>query len=555
MKKRTSAKKSSFFKHFLLEIFKKLSYFVSFFKPYTIYMKLKGTMIAVAASMLWLNSSAQSKLEMVDMIIKEVNENSQVERLGLELIDDIGPRLMGTPGMKKANDWVVKTYKSWGVQAINEKYGQWKGWERGTTEVVMQHPRLQQLSAIQLAWCPATKGAKPVEATLIRMPIFKDSAAYVAWLPQVKGKIVLISKMEVSGRPEATWKENGLQVDYDALVIKNREQLRTWNDGLSVIGLAASTLPGAMEKAGAVAVISSYWSGGWGTNRIFGARTEKIPNVDVSMEDYSMLCRFLDRGIIPTLTVKTTSKDWGIQEAFNSVGTIQGVDKPDEYVMLSAHLDSWDGATGATDNGTGTITMMEVMRVLKKVYPNPKRTIIAGHWGGEEQGLNGSRAYAADHLDQLERISVLFNQDNGTGRINWINGNGFLNAYDYFKRWLSYVPMVNRNEIKTDFPGHPGGRGASDYAAFLAHGVPAFFLIGNSWDYGTYTWHTHLDTYDKIVFEDVKKNVETIAILVYMACEEPELFSRQRAKLPINVKTGKQDEWPTPVQPNREGKY
>ncbi len=120
----------------------------------------------------------------------------------------------------------------------------------------------------------------------------------------------------------------------------------------------------------------------------------------------------------------------------NTIAEIKGIEKPNEFVMLSAHFDSWDAATGATDNGTGTLVMMETMRILKKIYPNPKRTILVGHWGSEEQGLNGSRAFVEDHPEIVANIQALFNQDNGTGRVVNMSGAGFANAKNYLGRWL-----------------------------------------------------------------------------------------------------------------------
>lgn len=219
--------------------------------------------------------------------------------------------------------------------------------------------------------------------------------------------------------------------------------------------------------------------------------------------------------------------------------------------MLSAHFDSWDGGTGATDNGTGTILMMEVMRILKKVYPNPKRTILVGHWGSEEQGLNGSRAFVEDHPEMMDKIQVLFNQDNGTGRVANLSGQGFVDSYEYLGRWMNKVPRSITSDIETSFPGNPGG-GGSDYASFVAAGVPAFNLSSLSWDYSTQTWHTNMDTYDKIVFDDVKSNAILAAIMVYMACEEPEMVSREK-RIPLNFRTGEPTDWPTPRSPNRKG--
>ncbi|MCY1541673.1 Peptidase family M28 [compost metagenome] len=236
----------------------------------------------------------------------------------------------------------------------------------------------------------------------------------------------------------------------------------------------------------------------------------------------------------------------------NTIAEIKGVEKPNEYVVLSAHFDSWDGGTGATDNGTGTITMMEAMRILKKVYPNPKRTILVGHWGSEEQGLNGSRAFVEDHPEIVKNIQALFNQDNGTGRVVNLSGQGFLNAYDYLTRWLAPVPAEIKNEIKTTFPGTPGC-GGSDYASFVAAGVPAFSLSSLSWDYGTCTWHTNRDTYDKIVFDDVRNNAILTAILVYMASEDPAIASKVKSVLPPNPRNGEPGKWPQQVSPTRKG--
>lgn len=139
--------------------------------------------------------------------------------------------------------------------------------------------------------------------------------------------------------------------------------------------------------------------------------------IDIAVEDYGMLYRLALNGKKPTIKVNAQSKNLGTAKSFNTIARIEGKEKPNEYVILSAHFDSWDGAQGATDNGTGTITMMEAARILKKFYPNNKRTIIIGHWGSEEQGLNGSRAFVVDNPEIIKNTQVAFNQDNGTGRV------------------------------------------------------------------------------------------------------------------------------------------
>lgn len=492
----------------------------------------------------------------VDKMQHEALNNSQLEILGQELCDDIGPRLIGSPSYIEAQNWIELKYETWGIEHWNKNYGLWQNWERGLTQVYLTYPRTVQLQATQLAWSPQTPKGKSIGAEVIAIPNnVKDSLSFAQWLPTVKGKIVLISKPELSGRPTDTWEKNALPTTYNQYLNKRDSLQKQWNKNISNTGYNNNTLPKAIEQHGALAILSSNASNAWGAQRIFAARTENIPNINIGLEDYNMLYRMVQRGINPKVNVQATSKNKGLVHVSNTMGLIKGVEKPEEYVMLSAHLDSWDGGTGATDNATGTILMMEVMRILKKYYPNPKRSIIVGHWGGEEQGLNGSRGYIADHPEMRDKISVVFNQDNGTGRFNQIRGNGFLDAYDYFGRWIQYLPESARKEIKTEFPGNPGGRGGSDHAAFLPYKIPAFFLLGHNWDYGEYTWHTQYDTYDKIVFDDMRQNAAIIATLVYLACEEPEMFSRRSAELPMNITTGERAKWPEPKEPIRDGKY
>ena len=172
--------------------------------------------------------------------------------------------------------------------------------------------------------------------------------------------------------------------------------------------------------------------------------------------------------------------------------------------------------------------------------------------GSEEQGLNGSRAFVEDHPEIVQNLQALFNQDNGTGRVTSITGQGFLYAYEYMGRWLSKVPEAIRTPIETRFPGTPSG-GGSDNASFVAAGVPAFSLSSLNWSYGTYTWHTQRDTYDKIVFDDVRNNAILTAILVYMACEDPSKTSREKSVLPIVIKTGVPAVWPEQKKATRRG--
>tara|TARA_R110002012_G_scaffold322100_1_gene555522 strand:- start:228 stop:1787 length:1560 start_codon:yes stop_codon:yes gene_type:complete len=494
---------------------------------------------------------AQSTESVVESIVEEATENSQLERLAHEMLDVIGPRLVGTPQMKQANDWAVAQYGKWDISARNEKWGEWRAWERGITHIDMVYPRIQSLDGMQLAWNPST-GPKGITAEVITLPTVKDSMEFNNWLKNVKGKFVMTSMYQTTGRPDYNWEEFATEESFEKMK-KERDSISTeWYANLKRMGYNSRSINQALEEAGAAGIVTSYWSKAFGSNKIFSARTEKIPTVDMELEDYTMLYRLAEYGSKPKIKIVAESKDLGVADTYNTIAEIKGTEKPEEYVVLSAHFDSWDGGTGATDNGTGTLVMMEAMRILKKVYPNPKRTILVGHWGSEEQGLNGSRAFVEDHPEIVKNIQAVFNQDNGTGRVVNLSGAGFLHAYEYLSRWLEAVPNDISKHIETNFPGSPSG-GGSDNASFLAAGAPSFNLSSLNWSYWNYTWHTNRDTYDKIVFDDVRSNAILTAILVYMACEDPNRASSEKIILPINSRTGEQRTWPEPRSPQRKG--
>ncbi|NQD70277.1 M20/M25/M40 family metallo-hydrolase [Sphingobacterium shayense] len=497
------------------------------------------------------NVQAEQKLDpVVENIVKEATNNSQLERLAFELLDVVGPRLVGTPQMTKANEWAVKTFQSWGIDAKNEKFGEWRGWERGISHIDMVYPHTKTLTGTQLAWSPSTEG-KAIVGDVILLPDFADATSFTKWLPQAKGKYVMTSVYQPTGRPDHNWVEYGTPESFQKIKKQRDSIQQAYNDNLKNIGLSPNSIPGKLEEAGAIGVISSFWSREFGANKIFGSRTTKVPSIDLSLEDYGQLYRLSKNGIIPKLKIETSSKELGDVPSFNTIAQIKGTEFPNEYVILSAHLDSWEGGSGATDNGTGTLAMMEVARVLKTVFPNPKRTILIGLWGSEEQGLNGSRAFVLDNPEIVEKTQAVFNLDNGTGRVANINGSGFVHAYDFMGRWLQAVPNKITKDIQTSFPGSPGG-GGSDHASFTAAGVPAFMLSSLSWGYFSNTWHTNLDTYDKLVFDDLIQNVILTAVLTYKAAQEEKLVDREQRVMPVGP-DGTPSTWPAIRQPRRNG--
>jgi hypothetical protein len=491
-----------------------------------------------------------------DPVIKsiwtEAMDNSHLQKLAHELLDVVGPRLVGTPQMANAHEWAIETFDEWDIPARKEQWGEWEGWERGITHIDLLEPRVRTLEGTMMAWSPGTP-EDGVEAGTIILPDVKDSLAFQEWLPNVRGKFVLISQPQPTGRPTENWEEYGTPASRDSMKALQTRIRNEWRARIRKTGFRSDTLANVLEQAGAAGSIASRWSSGWGVNKIFGTKARKAVVVDLSLEDYNLLYRLTEYGDEPLVRIKADAKFLGAVPTFNTIAEIKGSEKPDEYIILSAHFDSWEAGSGATDNGTGSITMMEVARILKKHYPNPKRTILVGLWGSEEQGLNGSRAFVQDHPEIVEKTQAVFNQDNGTGRAVSISAQGLVDASASIARWISRTPGAVTQHVKLSFPGMPGG-GGSDYASFVAAGAPGFSLSSLNWDYFLYTWHTNRDTYDKLVFDDLKNNVVLAASLAYMASEDPTFTPRTQRILPVNPRTGKVRTWPAMREPNRKGR-
>lgn len=534
-------------------------------------------------------------------------DSSHVQSLAQTLLDSIGPRLTGSPSLKSASDWVIKEYKSWGIEAKREPYGTWRGWRRGVSHIDLMQPRTRSLEGTMLAWSPGTNG-KPVRAEAIILPKFKDSTEFVKWLPKAKGKIVLLSPAYPTCRPSEDWikyatPESKARMDSTIALLQRDWAIMTGPDGRPdstklyrgtgySLALGTGTLGMRLEKAGVAGMISSrnklsgfanpfaaanggrggragrgggtpgpgsmrgggpgtnnpaaaqgrggfgggaQGVGGWGVIEIFETYNKVAPAVTLTCEDYGLVYRLAENNEKPIVKLDLDAQLLGEQPAFNTIGMIKGTEKPDEYVMLSAHFDSWDGGSGATDNGTGTLMAMEAMRILKQAYPHPKRTILVGHWASEEQGLNGSTAFTEDHPEVMKGLQALFNQDNGTGRVTSLSSSGLTDIGPHLKKWYSALPAfytdsMSANVVSWSFNDLPTGNpGGTDGAVFACFGTPSIGMGAVNWNYGTYTWHTNRDTYDKVVFDDLKHNATLAAMLAYEASEDPEFISREKS--------------------------
>jgi hypothetical protein len=470
-------------------------------------------------------------------------ENSQTAQLAHVLLDRIGPRLAGSPNLAAAQDWLVELYESWGVPARKEQYGTWNGWQQGILHVDMVEPRVQSLHAELLAWSPPTNGAVEGEVVIPPEGLTRETAA--DWLRTVRGKFVLTSAPEPMCRAPQELTQYAREETVVRLDSLRRAMQVEWRTRIRPLG----NLTAAADEAGAHGVLSSRWSGGWGVNKVFSTNTQNAVGVDVSCEDYGLLFRLASAGQAPVVRVEAESQALGVVPQFNVVAELRGTELPDEYVLLGAHLDSWHAGTGATDNGTGTITMLEAMRILKEAYPRPRRTILVGHWGAEEMGLLGSGSFREDHPEVIRGLQVAFNQDNGTWRFEIIDGQGFAEAGPHFERWMGVVPTEISSHITLDFPG-PQNNTGSDHVSFLCAGAPSFRLQSPYDEYRQYTWHTQLDTYDKIVFDDLQENATVAAMLAYKASEDPEKVSRAQITLPPDQR-GRERSWVTCRPPRR----
>ena len=520
----------------------------------TVGLALSWALGALAAARPAAAQSFPSDDPVIRQIWEEGVERSQVYELAQVMMDSIGPRLTGSPAMAGANDWALAKYAEWGIEARKEAYGTWRGWERGISHIDLIEPRVRTLAGMAAAWSPPTDG--PIEAEVVILADAGSPEAFDEWVEAVRGKFVLISRPEESCRPLDNLEWFGRPETLARMREERERAIEAWERREQNTGVGRRGLPERLEGAGAAGVIRSQWSEGWGVIKIFGTRTERAPVLDLTCESYGLLYRLAENGQGPVLRVNVEARFLGEVPVSNAIATIPGTVRPEEYVILGGHYDSWDGASGTLDNGTGAVAILEAMRILASVVPEPRRTILGALWNGEEQGLNGSRAFVEDHPEILERTHAVFNVDHGTGPVTFIPMQGFGAAAGYFGRWLAHVPGELSDLVRLEIPGTPDV-GGTDHASFLCAGVPAFsFHVGagrsgelpmgtNRWDTSIYTWHTNLDTLDKIIYEDLRDDAVMTAMLVYLATRDPEPMPRERRAMPEGRA------WPVCLSPAR----
>jgi carboxypeptidase Q len=488
-------------------------------------------------------------------IRQEATNNSQILRTLHVLTDVYGPRLTGSPNLKNAGEWAVQQMHSWGLR--NGHLEPWdfghSGWlnERLSAHIVA--PVKDALVVEALSWTPGTRGAVHGAALQIELPQRPTAAELNAYFDRIKdsikGKIVLVGaarQVPVSFNAPAMRRDDAeITTQLNAAPAAGRGG---GGQNAAPVELASLTANQVEERlmpflaASGVLVRVNDAARAAGQIRAFNNRLYDVakapPTVVMRNEDYGRISRLLadGRGVELEFDIVNHVYPEG-RTSYNVVAEIPGSDKADEVVMLGGHLDSWHAATGATDNAIGCAVMMEAARILSAIGVKPRRTIRVALWSGEEQGLLGSQAYVKEHFGTFEqpkadyrRFVGYFNIDQGTGRARGLTVFGPPSAAAVLQETVASfkdlgVLGANTTRNRT--------RGGSDHTSFNEAGLPGIWVMQDPIQYDAQTWHSNLDTYERIVEDDVKKSAIVIAAAVYhLAMREERLPMFSAGEMP-----------------------
>ncbi len=531
--------------------------------------KLATTLLALICIALPSQAPAQAP-EKVDVATLErirdegMQRSQAMETIGW-LTDVYGPRLTGGPEIREAGDWVKKRMGTWGLSNIHEEgwpFG--KGWSLERFTASMTEPRVMPIIGMPKAWTVGTKGAVTADVVLAPIATEADMAKFRG---KLRGRIVLT-------QPERDVKmlEGRIVLRMDEDDIKEAESLPAPRTGPARTATPRPSMADARAlqqriqqfyiDEGVVALIDrgsdSFESAGgsdltWQTQRVDGGTVfvgaggsraddgvQGLPAITIAVEHYNRMVRVLEKGVPVKmeLDVRTRFHDEPpAGNGFNIIAEIPGTDPDlkDEVVMLGAHFDSWHGATGATDNATGSTAMLEAMRILKAVGAKPRRTIRVALWGAEEQGLLGSRAYVAKHFADpatmqrkpgYEKLAAYFNLDNGTGRIRgiWMQEN--LALEPIFAQWIKPLAPLGVTILG------PRSVSSTDHSAFEAVGLPGFQFVQERLEYNSRTHHSNMDFLDRVQPDDLMQQAVVAASFAYLAAMRDEMLPRKAAPVP-----------------------
>lgn len=456
-------------------------------------------------------------------VIDQALHHSMVMKNLEHLSDVIGPRLTGSPAMRAANDWTLSQFKSYGLTGALEPWDFGVTWERGPVVARLQSPFSRLITAESWAWTAGTAG-RMLGGPVVRVDA-TSAEALAAVAGKVKGAWVMLNN------PAFIWNPDGPPMsaeDSAAMQAERQERIRQFRANADTSQAAAEArrqfrvdLPYLLRKYGALGQLSDG-SKEFALMTMSGSpySISPLPHLVLGHEDYAMLDRLIKQGVTPRFVarVDNTLGTTPVKQ-YNTVAEIRGSEKPDEVVILGAHLDSWDLGEGTTDNGTGSMVVMEAARVLAQSGVKPKRTIRFILFSGEEQGLLGSRAYAAQHAAEMDKIQAVLVLDNGTGMITGQALQGRNQDEQLWKDLLAPVMSLGATHVRE------GNKGGTDHLSFIPYGVPGWNFDQESRGYG-HTHHSQVDTYDHAVPGDLMQASAVMAVTALELANLPVLLPR-----------------------------
>jgi hypothetical protein len=455
-------------------------------------------------------------------LVAEAMDRSEVMQNLRYLSDAIGPRLSGSPAMKRANEWVAERFRAYGLEARLESYAFGTTWQRGPIGVRLLAPFERPVMAWSWAWTEGT-GGKALAGPIVRIDA-STPESLAANRARVKGAWVMLSDPAYVWNPDGPPMTAADSAERRAAFERRAAAFRSADTAAAAREARQQFMvdrPFLLKQAGALGTLTDgakehtlvTMSGS--PNRV-----SPLPNIVVSHEDYLMFDRQIDAGLAPRLEASVTNT-LGTKpvEQWNTVGEIRGSELPGQVVILGAHLDSWDHAQGVTDNGASSMAVLEAARIIEASGLKPKRTIRFVLFSGEEQGLLGSRAYAAAHAAEADSVQAVMVLDNGTGMIL---GQALQGRDELEQLWADLLAPVASLGAGTVRKGNKGG---TDHLAFTPYGIPGFNYDQEPRGYN-HTHHSQSDTFDKAVASDLKQAAAVMAVTAYELANLPTLLPR-----------------------------
>jgi carboxypeptidase Q len=507
---------------------------------------------AIALTVFIAVTSAQAPIDLttVGAIRQEALQRSQIMDHIWWLSEVYGPRVTGTPALAAASEWAMKQLTTWGLSNVRqERFAFGQGWVIEKFSAHLVEPQPQVLIGAPRGWSPSTSGLVTAEVVHVKVANEGDLTKYKG---QLQGKIVVMQAPRtvrmLEGRVILRMTEEDFREAAQTPVPGpaagggggGAQQLQAKVNAFLVAEGAAAMLDRASDMSAGGSDLS------WQTQRTDGGTifpsaggnrdpkaAPQVPSATLAVEHYNRIVRLIERGVPVRLALDIQTKFYpesGQPNGINTVGDIPGSDLADEVVILGAHMDGVPYAVGATDNATGSAAMLEAVRVIRTLGLKPRRTIRVALWGGEEQGLLGSRAYVQQYFYDFEsntpkpgheKVMAYFNLDNGTGRIRGIWGQSNLAALPVFEKWGEPLRDLGWRMVS------PRSVAATDHSSFDNAGLPGFQFMQERLEYNSRTHHSNMDTYDRVQRDDMVQQGTVAAVIAWQAANWPEKLSRK----------------------------